>query len=131
MRVIHAVRVEDLLWDLPTPILGMGTMDGIHQGHQEILRRVRERAAAQDGRAAVLTFAGHPLEVIRPEQAPPLLTPLPVKLALLARQGMAAAVVLHFSRDLADLSATDFVQTVLVDRLKIAGLCVGDRKSVV
>lgn len=125
MRVFSIASVADLPADLPRPILGMGTMDGVHLGHQEILRRVRERARDQDGTAAVLTFAQHPLEVVRPEQAPPLLTPLPIKLALLQRLGMAAALVIRFSRALADLEAADFVQTVLVERLRVLGLCVG------
>src|SRR5512144_2799076 len=125
MRVFTMASVADAPGDLIRPILGMGTMDGVHLGHQEILRRVRERAAVSGGTAAVLTFAQHPLEVVRPEQAPPLLTPLPIKLALLTNLGLAATLVIRFSRALADLEAADFVQTVLVERLRVVGLCVG------
>lgn len=125
MRVIQAGGLEDLCWDVPHPILGMGTLDGVHLGHQEILSRVRQRAAAVGGTAAVITFVRHPLEVVRPEEAPPLITPLPLKLALLARQGIAVTVAVHFSRELAELEAPDFVRTVLLDRLRMAGLCVG------
>ncbi len=125
MQVIRAAALEDFNWTAPTPILGMGTLDGVHLGHQEILRRVRARAEAVGGTPAVLTFARHPLEVVRPEAAPPLITPLPVKLALLKGQGMAAAVVIEFSPALAVLEADAFVQEVLVRRLRIAGLCVG------
>lgn len=125
MRVITIASVADLPGDLPRPVLGMGTMDGVHLGHQEILRRVRERSANQGGVAAALTFAQHPLEVVRPDAAPPLLTPLPLKLALLRRLGMTVALVIHFSRAMADLEAADFVQTVLVERLRVVGLCVG------
>lgn len=125
MRVIEAARLEEFRWGVPTSILGMGTMDGVHLGHQAILRRVRERAAALGGTPAVLTFARHPLEVLRPGQAPPLITPLPLKLALFRQLGMAAAVVIHFSSAMADLEAEDFVRKILVDGLRIAGLCVG------
>ncbi len=125
MRVLHAKGVEDFQWDLPGPILGMGTFDGVHLGHQAILGWVRERAAQLGGTPAALTFAQHPLEVVRPDQAPPVLTPLPLKLALLARQGMAATVVIHFSRVLADLEAETFVSQVLVEGLRVAALCVG------
>jgi len=123
--VIHATNLEDLWWDVPTPILGMGTMDGIHLGHQEILRRVRECAEEVGGTPGVITFARHPLEVVRPSQAPPLITPLPVKLALLDRLGMAATAAIEFSPAMAKLTAEAFVQRVLVEGLKIAGLCVG------
>lgn len=125
MRVIEAARFEEFRWGVPTSVLGMGTMDGVHLGHQAILRRVRERAAALGGTPAVLTFARHPLEVLRPGQAPPLITPLPLKLALFRQLGMAATVVIHFSSAMADLEAEDFVRKILVDGLRIAGLCVG------
>ena len=125
MRVIHATNLEDLRWDVPTPILGMGTMDGVHLGHQEILRRVRECAEEMGGTPGVITFARHPLEVVRPGQAPPLITPLPVKLALLDRLGMAVTVTIEFSQAMASLTAEAFVRHVLVDGLGIAGLCVG------
>jgi riboflavin kinase/FMN adenylyltransferase len=125
MQVIHARVIEDFQWDLSHPVLGMGTFDGVHLGHQEILRRVREQAARLGGTPAALTFAQHPLEVVRPEQAPPILTPLPLKLALLAGQGMAATVVIHFSRALAELEAEAFISHVLAEGLRVRALCVG------
>ncbi len=125
MQVIHADAIEKVRWDLPGVVLGMGTLDGVHAGHQAILRRVAERASAPDSTPAVLTFAQHPLAVVRPEQAPPLITPLPLKLALLERAGMAAAVVIHFTPALAALDAEEFVQRALVEGLGVRGVCVG------
>lgn len=125
MQVIHAAAIEDLRWDLPGVVLGMGTLDGVHVGHQAILRRVAERASAPGATPAVLTFAQHPLAIVRPEQAPALLTPLPLKLVLLERFGMAAAVVIHFTPALAALEAEEFVQRALVDGLRVRGVCVG------
>jgi riboflavin kinase/FMN adenylyltransferase len=125
MRVIHAETVEDMRWDVPGAVLGMGTLDGVHVGHQGILRRVATQAAAVGVMPAALTFAQHPLEVVRPEQAPALITPLPLKLALLERLGMAAVVVIHFTPALASLDADAFVERVLVDGLRVRGLCVG------
>ncbi len=125
MQVIHAAAIEDIRWDLPGVVLGMGTLDGVHVGHQAILRRVAERASAPEATPAVLTFAQHPLAVVRPGHAPALLTPLPLKLALLERAGMAAAVVIHFTPALAALDAEEFVQRALVDGLRVRGVCVG------
>jgi len=123
--VLTASRLEELAWDVPEPVLGLGTLDGVHLGHQELLARVRRQAAATGGTPGVLTFARHPLEVVRPAEAPPLLTPLPLKLLLLERLGMQAAAVLDFSPALARLEAREFVERVLVQGLKVAGLCVG------
>jgi len=125
MRVIRVAALEDLRWDLARPVLGMGTLDGVHLGHQAVLERVRHRAAVLGGVPAALTFARHPLEVVRPGQAPPLITPVPVKLALLGRLGMAAAAVIEFSPALAALTAEAFVEHVLVEGLHVAGVCVG------
>jgi len=125
MRVLQATGLDDLRWDVPKPVLAMGTMDGVHLGHQEILRRVRERVAAVGGTAGVVTFVRHPLEVLRPGQVPALITPLPIKLALLRRLGMEATVAIHFSPAMADLEAEEFVRRVLVEGLQVAGLCVG------
>jgi riboflavin kinase/FMN adenylyltransferase len=125
MRVIHATALADLGREIPRPVLAMGTLDGVHLGHQAILRRVRERAAGSGGTPGVITFARHPLEVVRPGEAPPLITPLPVKLALLSRLGMATAVVIHFSPAMADLPAEAFVRQVLVERLHVEDLIVG------
>ncbi len=125
MHVLQATGLDDLHWDVPKPVLAMGTMDGVHLGHQEILRRVRERVAAVGGTAGVVTFARHPLEVLRPGQVPALITPLPTKLALLQRLGMQATVAIHFSRAMAELEPEEFVGKVLVEGLRVAGLCVG------
>jgi riboflavin kinase/FMN adenylyltransferase len=125
MQVIHAAAIEDLRWDLTGVVLGMGTLDGVHVGHQAILRRVAERTSTPGATPAVLTFAQHPLAIVRPQQAPALLTPLPLKLALLERFGMAAVVVIHFTPALATLEADEFVQRALVDGLGVGGLCVG------
>ncbi len=125
MQVIHASAVGEIAWDMPRAVVAMGTLDGVHVGHQAILHRARRTAAEHDGVPAALTFAQHPLEVVRPHEAPPLLTPLPLKLALLERLGIAAAVVLHFSAELAALEASDFVEEVVVRRLRVAGVSVG------
>jgi len=125
MQVIHAETVEDMRWDVPGAVLGMGTLDGVHLGHQGLLERVAAQAAAIGAMPAVLTFAQHPLEIVRPEQAPALITPLPLKLAILERLGMAAAVVIHFTPALAALEAHAFVERALVDGLRVRGLCGG------
>ena len=125
MQVIRGANPEALRWEVPRPILAIGTMDGVHLGHQEILRRVRERAATTQGTPGVLTFARHPLEVVRPQQAPALITPLSVKLALFRRLGMAAVAAIDFSPGMAALSAESFVEQVLVQGLRAAGVCVG------
>src|ERR1035437_3839264 len=92
------VRTIEALHDAPGPIcLAAGFFDGVHLGHQEVLDSARDRARALGGAAWALTFDPHPLKVLVPAAAPPLLTGSAHKLILLARRGMDGAIVLPFT----------------------------------
>jgi riboflavin kinase / FMN adenylyltransferase len=106
-------------------VLTVGNFDGVHRGHQEILRKVRERAAVSGDVSAVLTFYPHPAQVLRPAQAPSLLMTLPQRLAAIEQMGIAAAFVLRFDTELAKVSAEDFVREFLVETMNARGVLVG------
>jgi riboflavin kinase/FMN adenylyltransferase len=115
-------------------ILTIGNFDGVHVGHQKILRDVVERAAATGGDSrraqkeplpAVLTFYPHPARVLRPQQAPSLLQTLPQRLADFAAIGIGAAMVLKFDTDLAQASAEDFVKKYLMAAMRARAVLVG------
>ena len=89
------------LRDRPGPIaLTVGFFDGLHRGHRAVMDSARH-LAGDDGEAWALTFDPHPLAILRPELAPPLLTSLEHKLALAQRAGLDGCVVLPFSHELA------------------------------
>ncbi len=125
MQVIRAACPEEFAWHLTRPVLALGTMDGVHLGHQAVLARARELAATLRGTPAALTFTRHPLEVVRPAEAPAVLTPLPMKLQLLERAGMEAVIAIEFSAAMAAVEAEDFVADILFRRLGVIGLSVG------
>jgi len=118
-------EIERLAGEYPYVVVALGTFDGVHLGHREILARVVGRARRERGTAAVLTFARHPLEVISPDIAPRLITPLPIKRQILQSMGIDLLVVLRFTQELADTAPRDFVKTYLVDRLQARFVCVG------
>lgn len=97
--------------------VAIGTFDGVHRGHQELFRRLVAEAGRLGLESVALTFDPHPLNVVRPESAPPVLTDTAEKAALIASLGVSRVVVLPFDRDRAAQSAVDFVREVLVDRL--------------
>src|SRR5580658_2621472 len=130
---------ERLGKDRPGTVVTIGNFDGVHLGHQEILRDVVARAAAADRRhnarevskaqkqllPAVLTFYPHPARVLRPQQAPSLLETLPQRLADFAALGIVAALVLQFDAVLAQASAEDFVEEYIVDTMRARAVLVG------
>jgi riboflavin kinase/FMN adenylyltransferase len=103
----------------------VGSFDGVHLGHQAVLREIDQRARAA-GRASVLvTFDPHPLEVVNPEAAPPLLTTGPERLEILAQSPLDYVVILRFDRHLAGLTPEGFVRQVLLDRCSVRELVIG------
>lgn len=104
----------------------IGAFDGVHLGHQALLRLVRDQAATRGLDTALVTFDRHPAQVVRPGSAPRLLTDLDQKLELLAATGLVDhAVVLTFDETRRDESAEGFVQEVLVDCLDARLVVVG------
>lgn len=119
----------DLESGLPPDVVGtvatVGTFDGVHRGHQDVLRRLGDRARAVGLRSVLVTFDGHPLDLLRPDAAPLQLTPGWEKLEAIAPTGIDYVAVLPFTRTLADLDADAFVDRILLDRLRMRALFVG------
>jgi riboflavin kinase/FMN adenylyltransferase len=103
----------------------VGTFDGVHLGHQDVLQQLVARARATERPGIVVTFDPHPLEVLRPDIAPPLLTLHEEKLELFVQSGVTYVVVLPFTHSLARYEAADFIDLVLRDRYGLQELLVG------
>ena len=111
---MDVVRSLTVCPDLTGSVVTIGAFDGIHLGHQALLRLVREKAAERDLPTALVTFDRHPAQLVRPESAPKLLTNLDQKLELLEATGLVdLAVVLTFDEGRRRESAEDFVTEVL------------------
>lgn len=106
--------------------LTVGNFDGIHLGHQKILRSVVERAQATGTLAAAVTFDPLPMKILRPAEAPPLISTLAQRLAGFQELGLAAALVLPFDLELSRLTPEQFVRGILVEQLRLASILVGE-----
>ncbi len=95
--------------------VAIGTFDGVHLGHREVIR----------GATTVLTFDPHPLSVINPEATPKLISTFPVKRDLIAALGVGELVVIPFDKGFSSQSAEEFVQDVLIERLGAEQVSVG------
>ncbi|MDH4570662.1 bifunctional riboflavin kinase/FAD synthetase [Pseudomonas sp. BN414] len=104
----------------------IGNFDGVHRGHQAILKRLRERAAELGLPTCVVIFEPQPREYFGPDTAPVRLTRLRDKLELLAREGVDRVLCLAFNHRLRELSAAEFVHAVLVEGLGAKHLEIGD-----
>lgn len=106
--------------------LTIGNFDGLHRGHQAVLQQLRRRAGEQNLVTTVMTFEPTAQEYFTPEEAPARLQRLRDKLAQLSSLGVDQTLCLRFNRELAELSAADFVERILVQGLAVRYLVVGD-----
>src|SRR5467141_976943 len=107
-------------------VLAIGNFDGIHLGHQAILRATVERAQSLNAVSTALTFDPSPRKVLRPETAPPLLSTSAQRMEWFNLLGLEAVVVLPFTLDLARLSPAEFVEQILVRDLRVKAVLVGE-----
>ncbi|HEY3927624.1 MAG TPA: bifunctional riboflavin kinase/FAD synthetase [Candidatus Koribacter sp.] len=98
-------------------VVSIGNFDGVHRAHQRVLKALVHRAHQIHGRAIAITFDPHPTRILRPDAAPKLLTPMPLRLRKIEETGVDAVLVLPFTRDLSNMSPREFVQHILVERL--------------
>ena len=114
MRLFHGT--DNAAIARPT-VLTLGVFDGLHLGHQLIMKTVVERARTANAVPTVITFEPHPRAVLHPESAPPLLQTLDQKIEAMGVLGIEQTIVIHFDQAFAQIRAEDFLREVVVDRL--------------
>lgn len=126
MTIFHRNETREPLPDhLHGGVVAIGNFDGVHRGHQSVLRRALEEAEARGVPALVLTFEPHPRTVFRPEQPVFRLTPAPLKARLLEAIGFSAVIEYPFDRDFSNRSAAEFIQSILIDWLHASHVVTG------
>lgn len=109
---------------LPEAVVTIGVFDGVHLGHQALVRRVLDRAASLGARSACVTFSPHPEDVLRPESGITHLATLRDRTLLLEGMGISEVVVFEFTHALSQLSPEEFIDLLLV-RFRIRELWIG------
>lgn len=107
-------------------VLTIGVFDGVHLGHQALIRQATDRARELGLPTVLMTFDPHPAEVVRPGSHPAMLTTLRRRADLVAELGVDAFLVLPFTPAVAHITAEEFVYDVIVDRLHAAAVVVGE-----
>jgi riboflavin kinase/FMN adenylyltransferase len=106
-------------------VVTLGSFDGVHIGHQQILKKLGQTAAKDCLASVVLTFAVHPRMVLQKEPKIKLLNSIDEKTSLLAKSGVENLIIHPFDADFAALSAADFVEKILVEKLKVKKIIIG------
>lgn len=121
MTLLDALAIAQI--DRPS-VITIGTFDGVHVGHQQLIRTVAQQARARGALAVVVTFHPRPAQILHPDSPTSYLCSLDTRLRLLERAGADVLVPVRFSRELSQMSAFDFTR-VLVERAKMRELVGG------
>lgn len=106
-------------------ILTIGVFDGVHLGHQAIFRHMSKITRDMRGETLAFTFERNPLEILTPSTAPKPIVDLATKVKLIQNQNIDHLLIQPFSTDLAELTAHEFVQRILIDHLQVHTLVLG------
>ena len=118
-------NLNNLPKDIKNPVVTIGNFDGVHWAHQAIFKKIIERTTDLNGTSVVITFEPHPIKVMSPEKAKPLITLLEQKRELVINQGIDIFLLIEFTLEFAAISARGFVKDILVDKLGIKEIVVG------
>lgn len=106
-------------------VLSIGNFDGFHIGHQTVIAKAVDRARELGVPAGLMTFDPHPVKLLRPAQAPRLLTTIEQRLEVLAPSGLDVVAIVPFTHHVARMQANDFIESVLVERLAVREVYIG------
>ncbi|MFN3479362.1 MAG: adenylyltransferase/cytidyltransferase family protein, partial [Thermodesulfovibrionales bacterium] len=115
-------RIRDRFKDI---VITIGNFDGLHLGHQKVLRAVKEHASFRGGTSAVLTFDPHPTRFLEPSRDLKILTPFEEKARLIGASEIELLLCLTFDKQLAGMRPKDFIKDIIVDRIGAVEVIVG------
>ena len=124
MKVIYGIG--NFKKAFPNAVAAIGVFDGVHRGHQALIREAVHRARRNNAPALVITFFPHPVRVVRPEIALPYIVSLPLRLKLIGELGAQACLVVRFTKRFARLSPERFIRRYIVSGIKPKEILVGD-----
>ena len=127
MKIID--RIEKIEKPFKNAVITIGNFDGVHIGHQALFHTTVEKADAINGTSVAITFEPHPLRVLTTAEQPPLITLYEQKCELIERTGVEVLICIPFSLEFAAMSAMDFVEKLLVEKIGMKAIVVGNDYS--
>ncbi|MEA1899739.1 MAG: bifunctional riboflavin kinase/FAD synthetase [Thermodesulfobacteriota bacterium] len=107
-------------------VITIGNFDGVHLGHQALFHNLIEKAIALNGTSIAMTFEPHPIRVLKKNNHPPLITLYEQKVELIEKAGLDVLICIPFTQEFAAIPAKEFVEDILVKRIGIKAIAVGE-----
>jgi riboflavin kinase/FMN adenylyltransferase len=123
MNIIHAGR--ELQTKGKKVCLAIGFFDGVHLGHQQIIRQTIQHAQQHEAVALIVSFDRHPNTVVAPDRAPPLIYSLEQKLAAIRSMGVDTLLLFHFDRAFSEQPAENFIRSLVKEIGRVQSICIG------
>jgi len=124
MKIFY--QLEKITRPFKAAAITIGNFDGVHIGHQALFHEVIEKAHAIDGTSIAMTFEPHPMRVLKKNNHPPLITLYEQKEELIKRAGIDVLICIPFTREFASLSAEAFIKDLLVAKIGMQAIIVGE-----
>lgn len=118
--------LEDIESIRQNVVVAIGVFDGVHRGHQQVINLCREQAAKESAEPWVMTFEPHPLRVVQPASAPPLLTSLPAKIDILSGLDVAGCMVIPFTHAFSLIEPEAFLDQLVKRISNLKGIVIGE-----
>lgn len=118
-------EIKDFKRELKRPVLTIGNFDGVHLGHQTILKKIVSRSKETGGSSVVLTFEPHPVKVIAPHKDIRLITSCEERTSLISAAGVDAVICVNFTKEFARQHPEDFTRDILIDKIGVSEIYVG------
>jgi riboflavin kinase/FMN adenylyltransferase len=123
--VLLITNLKEITTPFTQSVITLGNFDGLHLGHQELIRKVIRRAKETGASSIVVTFRPHPMKILAPEKCPPLISIYEEKIKLFEKLGIDVLVKIPFTLEFAKMSPGDFVKEILCDTLGAKEIFVG------
>ncbi|UCG06458.1 MAG: bifunctional riboflavin kinase/FAD synthetase [Desulfobacterales bacterium] len=123
MKVVN--HLDQISTPFKNAVITIGNFDGVHIGHQALFHEVIEKADSINGTSIAMTFEPHPMRVLKQNNHPPLITVYEQKKELIERTGMDVLICVPFTRQFASLTAREFVENLLVEKIGMKAIVVG------
>ncbi len=122
---MRVVRDFNRYCDINNPVVALGNFDGIHIGHQALIKKTVDTAKKIDGTAVLFTFYPHPIKVVEKRREPFIIQTFKEKVKIAESLGIETVVCARFTKSFANMHPEDFIKDILIDKFRVKSVCVG------